>query len=468
MRILRFLGKAALAVIALALVVYFAMEQITRWQTIKRLEEQAGAIAAHREAQRATPNQAGADTSLPAPPVTPPGTPAATSATADATNAPAAPAIAWTTTWSGFRGARRDGQYAGPIRTNWKALQPLWTQPIGRGYASIVAANGRASTIEQRGVQEVAVAYEVLTGRELWTNGWNAVYIHDGGGPGPRATPVVEDGTVFVLGATGELRALDASTGTLRWRTNILDRSQDPGIATSSLIVGNTVVTLPGGGDGKSIVAYDRATGRVAWSALDDAPSFVSPVRVTLAGVDQIVAVLDKRIVGLSTDRGTLLWESAWSGHAAQPVIISDNRIFLSSGSAGLALEISRDGDRLTARELWRTIRMKNNISSSVHHEGFIYGLDMGILACIDAATGELKWKAGRYGQGQTLLASGHLVITTEEGEVVLVRATPDGHQELARTKAVEGRTLNHPALVDGILLVRNGAEMTAFDLRAR
>jgi outer membrane protein assembly factor BamB len=468
MRMLRLLGKAVLVLSALALVVYFAMEQITRWQTMKRLEEQANAIAAHREAQRAAPNQAAVDTSLPAPPVTPSGTPAATSATADAANAPAAPAIAWTTTWSGFRGARRDGQYAGPIRTNWKALQPLWTQPIGRGYASVVAANGRAFTIEQRGVQEVAVAYDVLTGRELWTNGWNAVYIHDGGGPGPRATPVVDDGTVFVLGATGELRALDASTGTLRWRTNILDRNQDPGIATSPLIVGNTVVTLPGGGDGKSIVAYDRATGRVAWSALDDEPSFVSPVRVTLAGVDQIVAVLDNRIVGLSTDRGTLLWESAWSGHAAQPVIIGDNRIFLSSGSAGLALEISRDGDRLTARELWRTIRMKNNISSSVYHDGFIYGLDMGILACIDAANGELKWKAGRYGDGQTLLASSHLVITTGEGEVVLVRATPDGHQEIGRTKAVEGRTLNHPALVDGFLVVRNGAEMAAFDLRAK
>jgi outer membrane protein assembly factor BamB len=468
MRMLRLLGKAALVLSALALVVYFAMEQITRWQTMKRLEEQANAIAAHREAQRAAPNQAAVDTSLPAPPVTPSGTPAATSATTDAANAPAAPAIAWTTTWSGFRGARRDGRYAGPILTNWKALQPLWTQPIGRGYASVVAANGRAFTIEQRGVQEVAVAYDVLTGRELWTNGWNAVYIHDGGGPGPRATPVVDDGTVFVLGATGELRALDASTGTLRWRTNILDRNQDPGIATSPLIVGNTVVTLPGGGDGKSIVAYDRATGRVAWSALDDEPSFVSPVRVTLAGVDQIVAVLNNRIVGLSTDRGTLLWESAWSGHAAQPVIIGDNRIFLSSGSSGLALEISRDGDRLTARELWRTIRMKNNISSSVYHDGFIYGLDMGILACIDAANGELKWKAGRYGDGQTLLASGHLVITTGEGEVVLVRATPDGHQEIGRTKAVEGRTLNHPALVDGFLVVRNGAEMAAFDLRAK
>jgi outer membrane protein assembly factor BamB len=463
MRMLRFLGKAALVFGLLALVVWVVMEQITRWQTNKRLEVQAAAIAVHREAQRATPGPAAAATR-----------PAASPLTVDAASAPGAPAIAWTTSWSGFRGARRDGHYdAGPIRTDWKELQPRWTQPVGGGHSSVVAANGHAFTIEQRGAQEVAVAYDVLTGRELWTNGWNAVFMPPaGGGPGPRATPAFHDGTLFVLGATGELRALDASNGTLRWRTNILDRNQEFGFAASPLIVGNTVVTIPGGGAGKAIVAYDRASGRVAWSALDDEPSFVSPVRVSLAGVDQIVVVLANRVVGLSTDRGNLLWESAWPGgsHAAQPVIIADNRIFLSSANVigGLALEIAREGDRLTARELWRTNRMKNSISSSVYHDGFIYGLDLGILACIDAATGELKWKGGRYGSGQTLLASGHLVITTEEGDVVLVRATPDGHHEIGRTNAVEGRTLNHPALVDGFLVVRNGTEMAVFDLRVR
>jgi hypothetical protein len=111
---------------------------------------------------------------------------------------------------------------------------------------------------------------------------------------------------------------------------------------------------------------------------------------------------------------------------------------------------------------------MKNDFSSSVHHDGFISGLDREILVCLDAASGEVKWKAGRYGQGQVLLASGHLIITTEDGEVVLVRATPDGHQEVTRVSAVEGRTWNHPAIADGFLLVRNGAQMAAFDLRPR
>ena len=478
MRIPRFIGKALVVLIVLAIVGWAVINQVERWQTTNALEKQAAAIAAHREAQRAaSPGMAAAPT--PTPSVTPSVTAPATPSAESVPDAPAAPAIAWTTGWSGFRGTRRDGRYsAGPILTDWNALKPVWKQPIGGGYASFVAANGHAFTIEQRGSQEVAVAYDVLTGRELWTNGWPAAFIDNRGGPGPRATPAVHAGTLFALGATGELRALDASNGKLRWRTNILDDAgggnRSFGIAASPLIVGNTVLTVSGGGGGKSILAYDRASGRLAWSALDDEPSYASPIHVTLAGVDQIIAVLDNRIVSLSTDRGTPLWESPWpadgGNHAAQPVVIGDNRIFFSSGSGfrGLALEIARDGDRLSARELWRTEALKNALSSSVYHDGFIYGIDLGILACIDAATGERKWKGGRYGHGQVLLASGHLVITTEEGEVVLVRATPESHQEVARTPALEGGTLNHPALVDGFLLVRNRAQMAAFDLRPR
>ena len=115
-------------------------------------------------------------------------------------------------------------------------------------------------------------------------------------------------------------------------------------------------------------------------------------------------------------------------------------------------------------REVWRNIRMKNKFTSSVLHEGFIYGLDESILACLDAATGDLKWKGGRYGYGQMLLASGHLIVLTEDGDLVLVRATPDRHQELARFPAIEGKTWNHPAMGDGILLVRNNNEMAAFE----
>ena len=468
---MRKLGRILLTIVVVLVVAATATWGVDQWisrkQTQEHLAQQAAEIAAHRQAQRAEPPVT--------PPITPPGTPSATPA---APSPPAAPAIAWTRNWTDFRGARRDGHYtAGPIRTDWDTLRPLWRQPIGGGYASFVVADGRAFTIEQRGTTEVAAAYDVLTGRELWTNVWNGTFIESMGGPGPRATPTVHDGTLFVLGATGELRALDVSNGRVRWRANILEDADTGnlnwGMAASPLVVGDTLVTVPGGGDGRSIVAYDRATGRIAWSALNDQAAYSSPMRVTLAGVDQIVVFLATRVVGVSPDRGALLWEFPWSKHsnvAAQPLAIGDNRVFVSTGdgAGGALIEIARDGQHLTAREVWRTHRMKNDFSSSVVHDGFIYGLDQGILACIDAASGDLKWKGGRYGNGQVLVASGHLVITTDEGEVVLVRATAAGHQEVKRIPAVEGRTWNHPAIADGFLLVRNTAQMAAFDLRPR
>ena len=168
------------------------------------------------------------------------------------------------------------GVHATPIRTNWprEGLRRLWKQPIGAGYASFVVADGRAFTIEQRRNQEVAAAYDVQTGRELWTNAWNASFEESMGGDGPRATPTYHEGRVYALGAEGELRVLDAAKGTLVWRRNILSDNGaynlSWGMSAAPLIVDDTVVVLPGGTRGSSVVAYDKGTG---------APGVESPER---------------------------------------------------------------------------------------------------------------------------------------------------------------------------------------------
>jgi outer membrane protein assembly factor BamB len=380
--------------------------------------------------------------------------------------------------WPGFRGANRDGVYRQPIRLSWEGLAPMWKKPIGGGRASFAVADGRAFTIEQRKQQEVVAAYDVATGRELWTNGWPARFSQwMGGGEGPRATPSWADGHVFALGAKGELRCLDAATGHVVWRTNILQdagaKNLRWGMAASPLIAGNAVIVLPGGTAGRSVAAYDRRTGKRLWTALDDRTAYASPIQVTLLGIPQFVIVTAKRLVGLSVDRHDVLWEFPWStdhdASAAQPIVIGDNRVFYSSGygTGAVVFELTKDGERFSVREVWRNIRMKNRQSSSVLHGGFIYGLDEGILACLDAETGAVKWKGGRYGHGQLLLAGDHLVVITEDGELVLVAASPERLQEVARVPALEGQTWNVPAFADGILLVRNTEEMAAFDLRA-
>lgn len=280
-----------------------------------------------------------------------------------------------TSNWSGFRGPDRDGVYRGPIRVAWEGLAPMWKKPIGGGRSSFAAADGRAFTIEQRKNNEVVTAYDVMTGRELWTNAWPERFTQwMGGGEGPRATPAYADGFVFALGARGELRCLDAASGRLVWRTNILKdagaKNLRWGMAASPLISGDAVVVLPGGSAGKSVAAYDRRTGKRLWTALDDKQGYVAPMQVTLLGVPQFLIVSARRVMGLSLDRRDVLWEFPWStdhdANAAQPVVIGDNRVFYSSGygTGAVVVELTKSGERFAVREVWRNIRMKNRQSS--------------------------------------------------------------------------------------------------------
>lgn len=444
-------------------------------------EALAAEVERHRQAQRAAaPPTTQAVPQPAAPPVAPALAAAPIAAGAAAPGTPRDSTIT-TAYWTGFRGADRDGHYREmPVFTAWpsEGLRPMWKQPVGAGYASFVVAGGRAFTIEQRAAKEVVAAYDVATGREIWTDAWDANFREFMGGDGPRATPAWSDGHVYALGAEGELRSLDAATGRVVWRKNILEDNSATnlqwGMAASPLVVDDMVVVLPGGGSGRSVVAYNRKNGERLWFALDDRQAYVSPMVATLAGVRQLIIVSASRMMGLSLDRGEVLWSYPWVTqfdiNAAQPLVVGHDRMFISSGyGVGAAVvEIVKGDAGFSVKEVWRNIHMKNQFGSSVLHDGFVYGLDEAILGCVDVATGERKWKGGRYGYGQVILASGHLIVVTEDGDLALVRATPAAHQEITRFSVLDGRTWNHPAIAGGILLVRNLKEMAAFDLRAK
>lgn len=387
--------------------------------------------------------------------------------------------ISSSSSWPYYRGLHMDGRYGEPIDTDWPDAGPteLWRIPVGGGYASFVVGDGLAYTIEQRREQEVVAAYDLLTGVERWSASWDARFEESMGGDGPRATPAMYEGTLVALGATGELQALDAATGASIWRTNILEDSGASnltwGMAASPAILDGAVLTAPGGPNG-AVIAYELDTGAIRWRALDAQGAYTAPTVFTLDGLSQIVLIGADQVVGLAPDGSETYWSTPWATmngiNAAQPLQVAPNRIFVSSGygHGAAVLEVNADLEASTASvsEIWFNNRMKNTFSTSVFHDGYVYGLDNGILACVDAETGDRMWKGGRYGHGQLLLASGHLLITTERGQLVLVRATPQNHQEVAALPAVSGRTWNNPAIAEGILLVRNDREAVAFDIR--
>jgi outer membrane protein assembly factor BamB len=180
-----------------------------------------------------------------------------------------------------------------------------------------------------------------------------------------------------------------------------------------------------------------------------------------------------KGVTSVAPADGKVLWTNDWEGAAIlQPVQTPDGDLLVTMGDmmGGIGtrrLAVIRGSNGWTAEERWTSRGLKPYFNDLVVHEGFAYGFDANILACIDLKDGARKWKGGRYGNGQLVLLADQnlLLVLSEEGDIALVKATPDGFTELAKAPAIEGKTWNHFAVARDVLLVRNGEEMVAFRL---
>jgi outer membrane protein assembly factor BamB len=399
---------------------------------------------------------------------------------------PFKPASDKATAFSEYRGSKRDGIIQGPpLARDWKAQPPrqLWRQPVGGGYSGFTVNGNALVTLEQRRDQEVIVCYDTVTGAERWTHGYNARFKESMGGPGPRATPTIADGRVYSLGATGMLICLDLPDGKSKWSVEILKDNQNIiwGMSGSPLVLDKVVVVNPGAqteaASGRALVAYDRDTGKEVWQAGKTKAGYSSPMLATLAGQKQILLLDGEQLGGYDSQTGHELWNYRWDKtlngiNVAQPLLLDGDRVLISSAyDIGCAmLHVSKSGDAWKVDELWKNnMKLRAKFASPVVHEGFIYGLDEGYLVCLDA-NGARVWKGQNYGHGQLLLSGGLLVILSEQGKLVLARATPEfdakTRNELASMQALKGKTWNCFALADGIAYVRNDLEMAAYDLR--
>jgi outer membrane protein assembly factor BamB len=304
------------------------------------------------------------------------------------------------------------------------------------------------------------------------------------GGLGPRTTPTVADGDIYSLGAQGHLVCVDAKSGAHKWTANILDGTSNLqwAMAGSPLIVGENVVVCPGfqGGsesENRAVSAYDRKSGKLAWSCPGDKAGYSSPMLATFDGSRQIVLLDGKKVAGYEAAKGAMLWSYPWDQtqqdiNVAQPIIWEpERRVFISSGySVGCAmLQVGKTSDGWKCDELWRLKNkpLRCKMSSPIEFRGFIYGLDEGILACIDAKDGARKWKGDRFGHGQMLRCEDLLILLAENGDLVLIEATPDEQRILGRVPAIKAdRTWNTPAMANGRIYLRNDREMACFDLR--
>lgn len=365
-----------------------------------------------------------------------------------------------------------------------------WRVKIGAGWSGFAVVGDYAFTQEQRGETELVSCYDVRDGSLVWAHADAARWDPRGGGAlggvGPRATPTVHEGRVFSQGATGILNCLDARSGDRVWSHDTLHETGAKNVmwgkSGSPLVVDDTVVVSVGGSDDNSLVAYAVESGEIVWSAGKLQSSYASPVLTTLAGVPQILTVNEGFLVSHKADDGHVLWQHPWnsnSGSAAatsQSVPVGEDRVFLSKGyghGSALIQVTQTEGDGWATKPLWKGtggIRpvMKTKMGNVVVRDGYVYGLDSAKLQCIELATGRPLWKKRRnrrIGHGQIMLAGDAILILSELGEVILVRATPERYQELASFQAIEGVTWNNPALSGARLLVRNAEEAACYEL---
>jgi hypothetical protein len=381
--------------------------------------------------------------------------------------------------WPGFRGSDRAARVFGPgISTNWAAHPPeqLWKIPVGPAWSSFAVAGQLLFTQEQRGPMEAVVCYDADTGREIWKREFEARLDDPLGGPGPRATPTLADGGLFVTGATGTFMRLNPLTGEVVWKQDLTTVAQRKvpmwGFAASPLVTGGLAIVYAGGPGDKGLLAFDAASGSLRWSAASAIDSYASPQLNTILG-EPVVLMFSNHgllLVDPASGRERLKYDWEFSQYRAlQPRVIEDSTILLPTPmNAGTrCIRVGKANGHWAAEELWTSRNLKPDFTDLVTYQGYAYGNDAGIWTCIDLKAGERKWKGGRYGKGQALLLenSGWLLIAAENGQIALVLADPNGYREVASFKSLEGKTWNHPVLIGDRLYLRNAQEAAAYKL---
>ena len=383
---------------------------------------------------------------------------------------------AQTTDYPQFLGQTRNGVVTGiQLNLDWHTHPPklVWRRPVGAGWSGFAVVGNAAVTQEQEGDWEKVVCYDLHTGEILWSHQDQARYDTPPAGLGPRATPTISGNRVYTLGSTGILNCLDFETGAQVWTTNVFeDHGAEPppwGVSISPLVFENLVIVSAGGA-----VAYDSETGDIAWTGHRTQTGYSSPLLTTLAGTEQIVVFNQGLITAHEPQSGQLLWKQPWPvvECVSQPVPLSDDKLLVSTGyGIGTKLfQISRNtAGEFNVATIWETIYLKAKFTNIIYYQGYLYGLDDGIFACINPMMGGIRqWKRGRYGHGQTLLVSDVLLVLTESGEVALVAPDPEELTEYARFTALTGKTWNTPALAGDYLLVRNAQEAACYQLPLR
>lgn len=398
--------------------------------------------------------------------------------------------------WPQYRGPNLDGSTSETISARWPATGPkvVWRVPTPGGFSSFTVVDGRAFTVVKRMAdgadQEVLIALNADSGKELWSaalgvskydGGGDAGTPDNKGGDGPRSTPTVDGGRVYVMSANLQLTCHAADSGKLQWK---LDLVKDHGAqnirwknAASPLIDGD-LIFVAGGGNGQALLGVNKTSGKVAWKGENDLMTHSTPVVATILGQRQVIFFTQEGLVSVAPATGKPLWryKFRFNVSTAMTPVVAGDIVYCSAGygvGAG-AVKLTKKGAGYGVEEIYRVTGDKplaNHWSSPVLKDGHMYGMfqfkeyGAGPLKCVDVKTGTVKWEKEGFGPGNVILAGNHILALADDGQLVLVQASPAAYQEVARAKILGGKCWSTPVLSGGRIYVRSTTEAVCLDV---
>lgn len=382
--------------------------------------------------------------------------------------------------WNQYRGPNRNGHAPEQgVSLSWgTAPSIIWKTPCGEGHSSVLTDTEFVYTLEQNGDEETLYSRNLSNGKVNWKffqkTKWNDMM----GGPGPRSTPTLLNGKLYALFSNGMLCRIDAETGKPDWKIMTINTDYEfPewGISCSPLIWKDRII-LNLGGEKNAVTAYSIDNGNLIWeSDFHGSGVYISPSILNMLGEDHLIAAVEGKIAGINPKNGKTLWEKPWkiflnNAQIVQPIALSDSSFLLAAGYGKGAECFSVKKDSGSAKysiiSQWKSKNLKAKFSNPVLKDGYLYGLSENLLVCLDAKTGELKWRGKKYGYGRVLISGNKLLVLGNTGVFSIAEATPKEFTEIYSQPLLSNvRCWNGPALVGGYLIAMNGQELSCFDL---
>jgi outer membrane protein assembly factor BamB len=419
--------------------------------------------------------------------------------------------------WTQWAGSDRQGTWNETgILDEFPAdgLKPIWTVPIGSGYSGPVARDGCVYVTDYRpqpGSRILEAIERVLclderSGKILWTHEWETHYRRQlqSYATGPRATPALDDGRLYTLGATGRMHCFDAKTGRVQWEYDALEAfgAEVPiyAMAASPVVWKDTVIYVCGGPDGH-LRAFDKVTGKPQWKALPgnfDMP-YSSPAIFRIAGTTQLIQWDQQHLSSLNPDDGRVLWQVPFRVRSnmalARPVLIGDRLLVSGFYNGSMLVHVTPDGPQI----LWKnggsgerphqTQSLHAVITTPIAAGEHFYGTcSYGELRGLSLQDGSRIWerndltRQGRWGSMFWVKHGDRYFVNNDLGELLIMRFTPGGPQVIDRAQLIEPDThcgygprrfadalVNwvQPAYANRHVIIRNDSEIRRVSLEA-